>query len=59
MASSRELQIKIYSKKIARAVLIFKLNDLHNRRITNFLEDNYTIMRLYDTRRLAMIQSYF
>lgn len=37
--------------------LIFKLNDLHHRGITNFLANNNPVMRFYDSKCLPMIQS--
>lgn len=37
--------------------LLVKLNDLDNRCITNFLEDDNAVMRLYKARGLAMFQS--
>lgn len=36
--------------------LIFKLNDLHHRCITNFLAHHHPVVRFYNARRLATIQ---
>lgn len=37
--------------------LIFKLNDLHHRRIANFLANHNAVMRFYDPKCFPMIQS--